>query len=405
MFRWFQTKHEKLIEAIKAGNEAEAQKLIAAMNITELSKVDNDGDTALTWAAWKGLEKVCEALIPKMSEQAINQVTNKGNTALTLAASKGLSSVCEALIPIMSEQAINAIVKDGLFKGHTALSIAKEKGFKNICDLLETNQKQILSENNELAKTVNKFFHDPTSVSLCYQIITDDFAKLVADKLKTIETITTIDFMGSTISDQGIKIIIEALKANTQLKKLDFSGCELGNQKLSVLAKVLQLKTLTHLCLNANYIGTVGINAIIEALKENTTITHIDLKQNNIDQQSQIIIEKYLQRNKNIEKTDDKFQKLTDDLNDKISNSVTINAKDKTKIEEQLKNIAGKAELLINKVDIEQLTNNIRELLNRDKITKGNILDLEDEINAIIDHQNIADDISISGSSGDSSFI
>lgn len=200
MFSWFQTKHEKLIKAIEAENAVEAQRLISEMNITELSKIDDYGNTALTWAAGQGLSSVCEALIPKMSEQTINTV-----------------------------------VKDGILKGHTALSIAKEKGFKNICDLLETNQKQILSENNELAETVNKFFHNPTSVSLCYQIITDDFAKLVADKLKVIKTITAIDFMGSTVSDQGIKIITEALKTTTQIKKLDFSGGDLGNQKISVL--------------------------------------------------------------------------------------------------------------------------------------------------------------------------
>ncbi|HJD65540.1 MAG TPA: ankyrin repeat domain-containing protein [Rickettsia endosymbiont of Bembidion nr. Transversale] len=444
MFSWFQTKHEKLIKAIEAENAVEAQRLISEMNITELSKIDDYGNTALTWAAGQGLSSVCEALIPKMSEQTINHVNNDGWTALTWAAYKGLEKVCEALIPIMTQQAIDSVVKDGIFrgctalilaaykglgkvcellipkmseqtintvvkdgilKGHTALSIAKEKGFKNICDLLETNQKQILSENNELAETVNKFFHNPTSVSLCYQIITDDFAKLVADKLKVIKTITAIDFMGSTVSDQGIKIITEALKTTTQIKKLDFSGGDLGNQKISVLAEVLQLKTLTHLCLNANYIGTVGINAIIEALKENTTITHIDLEQNNIDQQSQIIIEKYLQRNKNIEKTDDKLQKLTDELNDKISNNATINVNDKTKIAEQLKNIACKAKLLVNKVDIEQVTNNLQDLLSKNKITKGNILDLEDDINAIIDSQNINDNISISGADGDSSFI
>ena len=39
----------------------------------------------------------------------------------------------------------------------------KEKAEKKY----EEQQKQILSENNELAKTVNKFFHDPISVSLC----------------------------------------------------------------------------------------------------------------------------------------------------------------------------------------------------------------------------------------------
>ncbi|MGI4752874.1 MAG: hypothetical protein ACRYE8_04015 [Janthinobacterium lividum] len=104
-----------------------------------------------------------------------------------------------------------------------------------------------------------------------------------------------------------------------------------------MLAEILQLKNLTHLCLNANYIGTVGINTIIEALKENTTITHIDLNQNNIDQQSQIIIEKYLQRNKNLLEEHSNFQKLVDKLNDKIANDANI--KDKSIIEDTIKYI------------------------------------------------------------------
>lgn len=142
LFSWFQTpktSHEKLIKTIEERNKAEALKLIAAMNITELSKVNDKGETALTLAAsygFYGLQEVCEALIPKMSEQAINQVTNDGDTALIWAACKGLSSVCEALIPKMSNEAINAVVKKGLLKGHTELSIAKAQGFKNICDLL-----------------------------------------------------------------------------------------------------------------------------------------------------------------------------------------------------------------------------------------------------------------------------
>ncbi len=62
--RLFGTPYEKLIEAIKAENTAEAQKLITQMNTAELSKVDN-GDTALMLAASYGLDKVCEMLMPK----------------------------------------------------------------------------------------------------------------------------------------------------------------------------------------------------------------------------------------------------------------------------------------------------------------------------------------------------
>ncbi|KJV81272.1 putative ankyrin repeat protein [Rickettsia hoogstraalii str. RCCE3] len=68
---------EKLIEAIKAENTAEAQKLIAQMDTNELSKVNNDGDTTLSLAVLYRLEKVCELLIPRMSEQAINHIDNQ----------------------------------------------------------------------------------------------------------------------------------------------------------------------------------------------------------------------------------------------------------------------------------------------------------------------------------------
>ncbi len=49
--RFFGTPYEKLIEAIRAENEAEAQKLINQMDMTELSKVYSKGETVLTWAA------------------------------------------------------------------------------------------------------------------------------------------------------------------------------------------------------------------------------------------------------------------------------------------------------------------------------------------------------------------
>lgn len=201
--------------------------------------------------------------------------------------------------------------------------------------------------------------------------------------------------MGSTISDQGIKIITEALKASTQLKKLDFSGCDLVNQKISLLAEVLQLNTLTHLCLNANYIGTVGINTIIEALKENTTITHIDLKQNNIDQQSQIIVEKYLQRNKNIEEVN----KAANKINAKVLSDTVINAKDKAIIKDTLKDIANNTKALNNATDMEKIIASMQELI-IDKTTKLQLMTIENQLNDIIDSQ--ADDISML--SGDSTF-
>ncbi|WP_147144149.1 ankyrin repeat domain-containing protein [Rickettsia asiatica] len=62
-----------------------------------MNHVNNNGYTALTWAAANGYEEVCEILILKMSNEAINQVTNNGETALNIATNKGLKNVCDLL--------------------------------------------------------------------------------------------------------------------------------------------------------------------------------------------------------------------------------------------------------------------------------------------------------------------
>ncbi|AEV92623.1 Ankyrin repeat protein [Rickettsia slovaca str. D-CWPP] len=46
-----------------------------------------------------------------MSNQAISTINSNGETVLTYAASKGLSKVCMQLIPLMSDPAINTITK------------------------------------------------------------------------------------------------------------------------------------------------------------------------------------------------------------------------------------------------------------------------------------------------------
>ena len=158
--KWLQPSNEELIKAIYVKNEAETQKLIAKMDILELSKIYID-NTALIWAVDKGLEKVCEMLIPKMSEQAINQVTNKGCTALTWAIDKGLEKVCEMLIPKMSEQAISHVTDNG----NTALTLAADKDLKKIYELL-INKMSIDAINHTLTsshKEAKKFIQEKIS--------------------------------------------------------------------------------------------------------------------------------------------------------------------------------------------------------------------------------------------------
>nr|WP_253308310.1 ankyrin repeat domain-containing protein [Rickettsia endosymbiont of Ceutorhynchus assimilis] len=107
-----QPRCEELITAIRASKVEEAQNLIERMSQSELSKIDSNGDIALTWAAEKGLEKVCELLIPKMSDQVINHINNNGETALSLAIKNNFKNICDLLTLKSNEQNKTNIEKD-----------------------------------------------------------------------------------------------------------------------------------------------------------------------------------------------------------------------------------------------------------------------------------------------------
>nr|WP_253310125.1 ankyrin repeat domain-containing protein [Rickettsia endosymbiont of Ceutorhynchus assimilis] len=130
--------YEKLIEAIKTKNTTEAQKLIAKMDILELSKVDNGGETALTLAAYKGLDKVCELLIPKMSNEAINQINNYGNTALILATKNGFKNICDLLTnkeeqqQAYNQQLILAIEENKIEEAKNLIFLINSKYLNNV---------------------------------------------------------------------------------------------------------------------------------------------------------------------------------------------------------------------------------------------------------------------------------
>ncbi len=62
-----------------------------------------------------------------MSNQAISTINSNGETVLTYAASKGLSKVCMQLIPLMNDPAINTITKT---YGYYSLNFSCMEGFR-----------------------------------------------------------------------------------------------------------------------------------------------------------------------------------------------------------------------------------------------------------------------------------
>ena len=62
----------------------------------KLDKTDNDGWTALMWAAWSGLEKVAEVLLERGAGTGF--ADRQGNTALIIAAQRGQAGIVKLLL-------------------------------------------------------------------------------------------------------------------------------------------------------------------------------------------------------------------------------------------------------------------------------------------------------------------
>ncbi|WP_341793685.1 hypothetical protein [Rickettsia endosymbiont of Ceutorhynchus obstrictus] len=179
---------------------------------------------------------------------------------------------------------------------------------------------------------------------------------------------------------------------------LDLHNNKMGDEGARLIAELLKTNTsLIYLDLAMNNISNEGARAVIEALQKNINITDLDLGENNIDHENTEIIEGYLQRNKSFREEQNIFQTIVEDINTKIVDSKTINDNDKPMMQDIIKNVAYKGEALIYKAGIEQITNYMQELLSKSKITKGNIIDLADQLNEVIDYQNINYDAIILG--------
>lgn len=237
-----------------------------------------------------------------------------------------------------------------------------------------------LKNNHEL---VNGYFKNSATPHIVNPVISDNLAKFIVSKLKNTNHITSIKFSTKQISENGIVLITEALKTQNQLNMIDFSCNKLGNQNKSVLAEILKITHITYLDLNNNNIGndrailiaeflknnkalnyldislnninSYGIKPIIEALEENITISSLNLEQNNMDDKnktlSNAMVNKYLERNKNLVTEYSSFQRLVDAINNKIANHTT-NADNKSLITKTVESISQKIKLLVDNYHI-----------------------------------------------------
>jgi len=107
--------------------------------------------------------------------------------------------------------------------------------------------------------------------------------------------------------------ISEALKRNTSLTTLDLHDNEIGDIGLKSISNVLpQNSSLIELNLYDNSIGDEGATIMSQALKQNTSLTKLPLSDNSIEDEvllTKISVE--LHENKNPERREAKKKNLT----------------------------------------------------------------------------------------------
>ena len=163
------TRPGDLIEAVKAGDEETARRIIDEGGFP-LYERDDDGLTALFWAIKNGRESIASLLTEKGGVALCEARTNVGDTALMEAADCGRESIArqflevggpgelifgsvdawnilgctalmiaadnghESVVRLLLEKGANVNAQDR--EGHTALTVAAERGYESIARLL-----------------------------------------------------------------------------------------------------------------------------------------------------------------------------------------------------------------------------------------------------------------------------
>ncbi len=139
----------------------------------------------------------------------------------------------------------------------------------------------------ELLAVALKTNFSVTHINLSNNRITSKGIKSLADVLKLSHSITYIDLSHNCFGNSGAKALAFALEHNCSVSYMDIAYNQIGQKGLVHLAKSLKsnqiLTTIYYYrifsfsVINLNVINEKGINATIEALKENHSLTHYDV--------------------------------------------------------------------------------------------------------------------------------
>lgn len=113
--------------------------------------------------------------------------------------------------------------------------------------------------------------------------IIDDGGLRIASMLFFNTSIISIDLSNNHLQDRECVAIAKALKVNKTLQNISLSNNEMDNNSATAFAEMLKINTtLTELALEKCDLDE-GSVAILKSLENNTTLTHINLRLNDMD--------------------------------------------------------------------------------------------------------------------------
>lgn len=105
-------------------------------------------------------------------------------------------------------------------------------------------------------------------------------AKYLAEILKTNITLKKLDLSGNQLGDEGVIILMTGLEKNVTLTELNLSGNKIGDDGAIAIGRSINSCGLLKLDLTKNEIAEQGGFAVLDSLKENSTLTSFKLKDN-----------------------------------------------------------------------------------------------------------------------------
>lgn len=135
-----------------------------------------------------------------------------------------------------------------------------------------------------------------TKLDIRYILESDDVYN-IAEALKITKTLTKLYLNNSFNYVFDFIIIIEALKINTSITHLSLEHTMIDKESNLIAELLIVNKTLTHLYLGNNFIKSIGVSIIFNALKINKILTTLDISYSFICKDTAIVISDVLKTN------------------------------------------------------------------------------------------------------------